>query len=312
MAELDPQVQALLEQLDEQNVPPFQVLSTSHARATMRELFVRDNQDEVLPDSVSISDMSISGPAEEIPIRIYRPEGDGPFPALVYLHGGGWVVGGLDEYNDICAKLAEQANRVVVSVDYRLAPEHPFPAAVKDSYAATQWVADSTEYLDVDPDRIAIGGDSAGGNLTAATTLMARDREGPSLEHQLLLYPAVNNLELNHYDSYEENAEGYFLEYAAMEWFYNRYIQDEADYRNEYAFPLLAEDLSDLPPATVLTAGFDPLCDEGADYAEQLADAGVPVEHEHFEGMIHGFVSLSEEVESGQAAIDYLADQLRA
>ena len=312
MTDLDPQMQALLDQLEEDNVPPFQALSTSHARALLRNLFVRENQDEVLPDTVTIDNLSIQGPVLEIPLRIYRPDGEGPFPVLVYFHGGGWVIGGLDEYDDVCAKLAAGAGYVVVSVDYRLAPEHPFPAAVEDCYAATQWTVENTELLDADPGRITIGGDSAGGNLAAAITLMARDQGGPALEHQLLLYPAVSPLDLHQFDSYEENAEGYFLDYKAIEWFYDRYIQNKTDIRNEYAFPLLARDLTELPPATVVTAGFDPLRDEGIAYAERLADADVPVTHQHYEGMIHGFVSLSEEVDTAQTAIEYLADQLPA
>lgn len=310
MAEPDPQVQALLEQLDEENVPPFQALSTSHARALIREFFVRENQEEVLPDSVTRDTIAIEGPGSELPVRVYRPSGEGPFPVLVYFHGGGWVVGGLDEYDDVCAKLAAGAERVVVSVDYRLAPEHPFPAAVEDCYAATQWVTENAGFLNVDTDRLAVGGDSAGGNLTAAVTLMARDQGGPDLERQVLIYPAANPPELQQFESYEENAEGYFLEYAAMEWFYERYIQRQAHLRNEYAFPLLARDLAGLPPATVLTAGFDPLRDEGIEYAERLAEADVAVAHEHYEEMIHGFVSLSEELDAGQAAIDSIADQL--
>jgi acetyl esterase len=312
MPELDPQVQAVLEGMDAENVPPFQALSTEHARALITELFVRENEAEVLPDSVSMQDMSIEGPESSIPIRIYRPDGDGPFPGLVYVHGGGWVVGGLDEYDDVCAKLAAQAGRVVVSVDYRLAPEHPFPAAVEDAYAALQWTADHTDLLNVQSDRIAMAGDSAGGNLTAATALMTRDRGGPPIERQVLIYPAVNPLDLHQYESYEENGEGYFLEYGSMEWFYDRYVQHVTDQRNAYAFPILADDLSDLPPATVVTAGFDPLRDEGIEYAERLEDAGVPVDHEHYERMIHGFVSLSEEVDTGQAAIESLAEHLQS
>ncbi|MFB6117149.1 alpha/beta hydrolase [Halosegnis sp.] len=311
MTELDSQVDTVLAEMEAGNVPPIQALSTDGARALLRDLFVRDDQ-SFLPDEVSMQNLTIPGPKSEIPVRVYRPDGDSPFPALVYFHGGGWVVGGLNEYDDICAKLAARAGRVVVSVDYRMAPEHPFPAAVEDSYTAAEWVADHTDLLDVDPDRIAVGGDSAGGNLTAAVTLMARDRDGPAFEHQLLIYPAVDSLELHHHDSYDENGEGYFLEYAGMKWFYERYIADAADNRNEYAFPLLARDLSGLPPATVLTAGFDPLRDEGMAYAERLADAGVPVDHQHHERMIHGFVSLSEEVDTGDDAIDHLAAQLNS
>jgi acetyl esterase len=312
MTELDPQVEEMLEMMEAENVPAIQALSTSGARALLRDLFIRDNKAEILPDDVSMEDMTIPGPESEIPIRIYRPDGEGPHPALLYIHGGGWVIGGLDEYDDVCAKLASHAGCVVVSVDYRLAPEHPFPAAVEDSYAAALWLGQHTDLLNADPDRLVIGGDSAGGNLTAATTLMIRDHGGPAFAHQLLIYPAVNSPELTQYESYEENGEGYFLEYESMQWFYERYIQDPTETRNEYAFPILARDLSDLPPATVITGGFDPLRDEGIEYAERLEDAGVPVDHQHYEGMIHGFVNLSEEVDVGQEAIEHLADQVEA
>jgi acetyl esterase len=312
MSELDPQVKDVLGTMEAENVPAIQALSTSGARALLRDLFVRDNKPEVLPDDVSIENMMISGPESEIPIRIYRPESNGTHPALLYIHGGGWVIGGLDEYDDVCAKLASRAGCVVVSVDYRLAPEHPFPAAVEDSYAAALWMEQNTDLLNADPDRLVIGGDSAGGNLTAATTLMIRDHGGPAFARQLLIYPAVNPLELIKYESYEENGEGYFLEYESMEWFYERYIQNPTETRNEYAFPILARDLGDLPPATIITAGFDPLRDEGIEYAERLEAAGVPVDHQHYDGMIHGFVSLSEETDVGQEAIEHLADQVEA
>jgi acetyl esterase len=228
----------------------------------------------------------------------------------VTFHGGGWVIGSLDTHDPVCRAVANEANCLVLSVDYRLAPEHPFPAAAEDAYAATEWAAEFAGDLGGDPDRIAVGGDSSGGNLTAAVTLMARDRDGPDLCHQSLIYPAVNSPVLEEFDSYEENAEGYFLERESTEWFYERYVQREIDRRNEYAAPLLARDLSGLPSATVITAGFDPLRDEGFAYTDRLEEAGVDAEHEHYEGMIHGFVNLVDMVDQSRDALGVVADGL--
>jgi acetyl esterase len=231
---------------------------------------------------------------------------------LLYFHGGGFVVGGLDTHDNVCQRLAAESGWTVVSVDYRLAPEHPFPAALEDACAALEWAAEHAGDVSGDPDRLAVGGDSAGGNLSAAVSLMARDRDGPDIAHQSLIYPAVASPAVHEFDSYEENAEGYFLERDSMDYFYDKYVQSPAHARNEYLAPLLARDLSDLPPATVVTAGFDPLHDEGAEYAERLEAAGVDVEHRNFERMIHGFAQMMEMVDGGEEAIDFLAAELAA
>jgi acetyl esterase len=199
---------------------------------------------------------------------------------------------------------------LIVSVDYRLAPEYPFPAAPTDCYAAVEWVAENAAQLGGDPDRIAVAGNSASGNLTAVTSLMARDRDGPAISHQSLIYPAVNPGILREFDSYAENAEGYFLELASMKWFFERYIENPIDERNPYAFPLQARDLSDLPPATIVSAGFDPLRDEDFAYEKRLDDAGVPVSHHHFEAMIHGFCSMTDELDAAEEGLGTIADGL--
>jgi acetyl esterase len=262
------------------------------------------------PEEVGkVENRTIPGPAGEIPVRIYTPYGQGPFPSLVYYHGGGWVVGDLDGADVPCRLLTNRANCVVVSVDYRLAPEHKFPAAVEDAYAAAKWVVENAPSIQVDPARVAVGGDSAGGNLAAVVALMARDRGGPSLLYQMLIYPVTHHA--YNTDSYRENAEGYFLTKDMMVWFWNHYLRDEQDGKNPYASPLLADNLSGLPPALVITAEYDPLRDEGEAYAERLKAAGIPVEVTRYNGMIHGFFWMPGALEQGKKAIEQAANALK-
>jgi acetyl esterase len=238
-----------------------------------------------------IDEMTIPGPGGEIPIRVYWPSENGPLPALVFYHGGGWVIGDLDTSDSLCRMLANRASVVVVSVDYRLAPEHPFPAAVDDSYAALEWVARNGDRLHVDASRLAVGGGSAGGNLTAAVALMARDRGGPELAYQVMIYPATNLLDLTT-ASHRDFADGYGLTREHVEFFRDSYLPEIPDRKNPYASPLLAESLEGLPPAIVITAGFDVLRDEGIAYAERLEAAGVPAVTIDYPSMIHGFVTM--------------------
>ena len=305
--ELHPQTEALLETLGAGITPPTFTLSVAEGREMLDELFIDPDPEPV----GEVVETAIQGPAEPIPLRIYAPEAEGPHPVLVFFHGGGWVRGSLEGYDGLCRRLANRSDALVVSVDYRRAPEDPFPAGFEDCYAATEWAAEYAADLGGDPDRIAVGGDSAGGNLTAAVTLAARDRDGPDLDHQLLIYPAVNSPLVRHFDSYEENESGYLLELDSVEWYLEQYV-DDADHGNQYAFPLRARDLSGLPPATVVTAGFDPIRDEGIAYAERLTEDGVDVEHMHYESQIHAFVSLYEHLDDGVEAIDQVGEQLRA
>jgi acetyl esterase len=234
-------------------------------------------------------------------VRIYTPAGTGPFPLLVWFHGGGWVLGDLDSADPTARHLAVGAGCVVVSVDYRLAPETKFPGAADDCYAATQWTVQHAAAMHGDPDRIAVGGDSAGGNLAAAVSLMARDRRGPSLAFQLLVYPVTHcNFTTSSYQSF---AEGYMLTRTSMQWYWNHYLQDVADANNPYAAPLVARDLSGLPPALVITAECDPLCDEGAAYAQRLKEAGVPTTYSCYDGMIHGFFGMPAALDKGRLAV---------
>ncbi len=224
--------------------------------------------------AVTVQNTTIPGPGGEIPLRIYTPEGSGPFPILVYLHGGGWVLGNIDTCNNTCHFFSHQVGCIVISVDYRLAPQHKFPAAVEDVYTATKWAAEHAAEINGDPDRIAIGGESAGGNLSAAVCLMIQDRGGPPLVLQLLAYPSTNLASLET-DSYRNFAKGYGLTKFHVKWFRKQYLSDKRDRKNPYASPLLAENLSGVPPAFVLTGEFDVVRDDGELYVRKLKEAGV-------------------------------------
>ena len=254
----------------------------------------------------SIEERKIPGPGGEIGVRVYRPGKKGRLPVLLFYHGGGWVIGDLDTNDNQCRMLANRASAAVVSVDYRLAPEHPFPAALEDSYAALEWVSRNAESMGLDPSRIAVGGGSAGGNLAAAVALMARDRGGPRIACQLMVYPATNLLEFST-ASHRSFAEGYGLTREHVEFFRDSYLPEAADRKSPYASPLLAESLKGLPPAIVITAGFDVLRDEGIAYAERLEAAGVPTVRAHYPSMIHGFVSMDRVFGEAEEAIDEAA-----
>lgn len=308
-----PDVQRVLDELRENNVPEMSSLSVAGTRKLLENIYAADpsNVDAV----ESVDDFVISGPEADIPLRVYTPStGDSAherLPTLVFFHGGGWVLGSLDSHDPVCRALANAANCIVVSVEYRLAPEHPFPAAVEDCYAAVKWVVEHGRTLAIDPQNVAVGGSSAGGNLAAAVALVARDLDGPPIAHQLLVYP-VTNFAFDT-ESYEEYADGYFLTRDDMQWFWEHYLASELDGRNPYASPLQARTLENLPPATVITAGFDPLRDEGIAYADRLDAAGVDVSHHHYGDVIHGFFGMITEPNLPQArdAIATAGDELR-
>lgn len=304
-ANIDPQAWFILKQLESAGAPPMELLTPEQARMAADFRLLAEAPEEV----EKVENRTIPVHGGEIQVRIYTPEGVGPFPALVYYHGGGWVIGNLDTVDVPCRMLANRAGCIVVSVDYRLAPEHKFPTAAEDAYAAAKWVSENAASIGVDPERIAVGGDSAGGNLAAVVALMARDQGGPSIAYQMLIYPVTNHS----YDteSYRDNAEGYFLTKNTMVWFWNHYLRDEQDGKHPYASPLLEEDLSGLPPALVITAGFDPLRDEGEAYAERLKAAGVPVEATCYDGMIHGFFWMPGMLAQGNAVINQAANALK-
>ncbi|UOR13693.1 alpha/beta hydrolase [Halobacillus amylolyticus] len=302
---LDPQAKFILEQMEAAGEPPMHEQTPEEARESADFSLLAGEPEEV----EKVENRTIPGPGGNIPVRIYTPEGQGPFPALVFYHGGGWVIGDLDTVDVPCRLLANRSSCVVISVDYRLAPEYKFPAAADDAYAVAKWTVENGALIQVDGERVAVGGDSAGGNLAAVVSLMARDKNDISLAYQLLIYPVTNHS----YDtrSYRENADGYLLTKDSMEWFWNHYLRNEEDGKNPYASPLLADDLSGLPPALVVTAGFDPLRDEGEAYAERLKEAGVSIEAKRYDGMIHGFFWMPGVLDQGKECIDKAASALK-
>jgi acetyl esterase len=259
----------------------------------------------VLPSGIelaSVTDRDVPGPAGPVPVRVYRPSGDAPKPVIVYFHGGGWVLGSLDTHDGTCRRLADGVDAVVVSVDYRMGPEDRFPAAVDDSFAALRWVAANAGELGGDPDRLVVAGDSAGGNLAAVMSQLARDAGGPALRFQLLVYPVTDHEFTS--VSMEENATGYYLTRDAMRWFYDRYLNDPSEGGDPRVSPLRAADLAGLPPAFVLTAQYDPLRDQGIAYADALRGAGNEAAMTLYEGLFHGFFSMFDMIDAGKAAFD--------
>jgi acetyl esterase len=239
-----------------------------------------------------VIDQSIEGPGESIPIRVYLPDGKGPFPVVVYFHGGGFSIGSIESHENISRSIAKVSSSMVISVGYRLAPENPFPAAFDDAYSAVQWAyANAVEY-NGDPARLAVAGDSAGGNLAAAVCLKARDEDGPSIGLQILLYPTTVLTDMDF--SSRRNFSGYVLTEESGKNVLDHYLPNVAERSDPYASPLLAEDHSRLPPAYLMTASFDPLLDEGLLYAERLRVAGVPVTYRNYKGMLHGFLSFGD------------------
>jgi acetyl esterase len=304
---LDPDAQTLLDMVKEANRPVFETVTPAEARA----LFMA-GRPVLAPEPMPVAelrDLAIPGPAGPIPSRFYRPSSGGTLPTLVFFHGGGWVVGNVESHDTVCRHLANRAGCVVVSVDYRLAPEHKFPAAVEDCFAATEWVADNAASLGVDAGRLAVGGDSAGGNLAAVVSLIARDRGAPQISCQLLIYPALDAA-MTH-PSIDRFAEGYLLTRATMRWFYDQYLRTPEEAADWRVSPLAAPDLAGVAPAFVLTAGYDPLCDEGDAYAARLVAAGVAVTHRRCADQIHGFAMNGKLIRAADAALDEAAAALK-
>ncbi len=305
---LDPQAQALIQLIAERGVPPTHTLSPPDARA-----FYRERRSFSQPDPrpmAEVRDLNAPGPQGQIPLRLFRPAGvASPAPTLVYFHGGGWVIGDLDTHDVLCRQLADEAGCVVVSVDYRLGPEHRFPAAPDDCLAATRWLMDQAGALGLDADRFAVGGDSAGGNLAAVVSLAWRDAgAAPPLKFQLLIYPATDMRAIA--PSHTSNGQGYVLTSDTIAYFRGHYI-DAAQYADWRASPLLASSLAGLPPALVLTAGFDPLRDEGRQYADALSAAGNTAQYVCFERQIHGFITMGRVIDEANLAVSLCAQALR-
>ncbi|BBY32612.1 esterase [Mycolicibacter minnesotensis] len=286
---LDAQIARIIEALNA-GFPPVHTMTGEEARAVIRSRFTPSAAPEPVAD---VYDRTVAGPDGPLEIRVYRPSAadSGPVPTLVYAHGGGWVFCDLDSHDNLCRDFANRLPAVVVSVHYRRAPEEGrWPAAAEDMYAATVWAADHIGELGADPSRLLVGGDSAGGNLAAVTALMARDRGGPRLGGQLLLYPVIDA----DFDtaSYRRFGRGFYNPQPALQWYWDQYVPSVADRSNPYASPLHAPDLSGLPPAVAVIAGHDPLRDEGRSYADALLRAGVPTAVRYFEGGVHGFMTM--------------------
>jgi acetyl esterase len=303
---LDPQSRFLLDQLAARGGPALHELDVPAARQAFEALRLPVPGEPV----AAVEALRLPGPDGEVPARLYVPEGaPAASAALVYFHGGGWVIGSPDTHENLCRALANRSGARVVSVDYRLAPEHRWPAAAEDCYAVTCHLAEQGAALGVDGARLAVAGDSAGGNLAAVVALLARERGGPRLRHQVLLYPVTDH-DFER-PSYRENGADYFLTTEAMRWFWDHYVPDPGDRDDWRAAPLRAEKLAGLPPATVLTAEYDPLRDEGEAYAERLREAGVPTTLRRYDGQIHGFVSMLDLLEAGRRAADEIGAALR-
>jgi acetyl esterase len=306
---LDPQARKLLDLIESRGIPPTHTLSPEEARRFYRE---RRSVTQPEPPAVAQSrQLQAPGPHGAISLRMVRPLGsadDAMLPALVFFHGGGWVIGDLETHDTLCRQLANGAGCAVLSVDYRMGPEHRFPAAVDDCVAALAWVAREAGALGLDASRIAVGGDSAGGNLAAVIALAARDAGGPSLAYQLLIYPATDMRRIA--PSHAHNGQGYLLTSETIAWYHDHYIDDPRHDLDWRASPLLHADFANLPPALVLTAGYDPLRDEGLQYAQRLSEAGNRVSYVCFERQIHGFILMGRVIDEANDAVGCCAAAL--
>ncbi len=317
---LHPQAKALLEMMEQRGVPPVHTLTPEEARRAYLE---RRHITQPQPPAVAqVRPLQAPGPHGAIPLRLYLPlsaavradvsghgQPSGALPVLVFFHGGGWVIGDLDSHDTLCRELANGAGIAVVAVDYRMGPEHRFPAAVDDCIAATYWVHSQAAELGLDPARMAVGGDSAGGNLAAVVAIAVRDGAPLKLAYQLLIYPATDMRRSA--PSHTHNGQGYLLTQDTMRYFHDHYITQPEHDHDWRASPLLHANLANLPPALVLTAGYDPLRDEGLHYAQRLTEAGNRATHLSFERQIHGFILMGRVIDEANAAVAVCAAELR-
>lgn len=302
---LHQQAKHLLQYFQSSKLLPIEKLPLHFARESFSTMCKKLNTPETIAE---VTDREIPGYKQNIGIRIYTPLGRGPFPTLVFFHGGGWVIGDIETHDPLCRSLANQAGCKVISVDYSLAPEEKFPVAVEDAYLSVKWVFENAENINVDANRVAVGGDSAGGNLAAVVCYLARERKLPEIIFQLLIYPSAG---FSKTKSYEQYSEGYYLTKETMEWFRKNYLNSWEDIKNPLASPLLINDVTGLPKALVITAEYDPIRDGGEEYAMKLQRAGVPVECLRYDGMIHGFICMTEALDDGKNAITDMANALK-
>lgn len=309
---LDADAAAVYKAFQEAGRPAYETLTPQEARGYY--LAARPVANPEPPELAEVREISIPAPHGTIPARFYKPktlrQRDGLAPVLVFFHGGGWVIGDLDSHDVVCRTLAHEGQLIVISVDYRLAPEHKFPAAIDDAVTATQWVASNAKTLGIDAARLCVGGDSAGGNLAAVVALAAREDKGPAISGQVLIYPATD-FAMTH-PSHSEPETSVLLTHTVIRWFRDHYLTGAADIDNWRASPARATDLSGLPPAYVMTAGADPLRDEGDDYAKRLKDAGVSVTYRSYPGQFHGFFTMGKLLQQANAAARDIGAWLRA
>ena len=301
---LDPIVKIICDQANAQDGPPIHTLSPLEARTAYEAMRPTTAQ-----DLARVEDITVRGAEGPMRARLYAPRAEAPLPVVVYLHGGGWVIGSIETHDSLCQLLAKSADCCVISLDYPLAPEHKFPSAPEAVHAALVDIKARADELRVDGRRIALAGDSAGGNITAAVAFMCRDRGGPTLAYQAMIYP-VTNFSFDT-DSYRDNAEGFLLTTETMRWFWDHYINEASDGANPLASPLQATDVSGVAPAYVITAEYDPLRDEGDAYAAKLEAAGVSVTHRPYDGMVHEFVRFNDFIPQGKQAVVDLGAALR-
>jgi acetyl esterase len=307
MSALDPQARAVIDLVIKSGRPAYHTLSPKEARQLFRE--TRPASTPTPPEIGRVKDLVTDG---AIPLRVYRPAGvpdSARLPAYVYFHGGGWVIGDLETHDVVCRQITAEAGVSVVSVDYRLAPEHKFPAAADDAWAATRWTVAHAAELGIDGERLAVGGDSAGGNLAAVVALLARDAGAPAIALQVLLYPVTDVAAES--PSYQDFADGYMLTRDGMRWFIAHYLSKREEAADWRASPLRAPSLAGLPPALIVTAGFDPLRDEGEAYATRLREAGVRVDAVCYGGMVHGFVPMGRLLDTADRALTLIGGALR-
>jgi acetyl esterase len=309
---LDPDAAAVFKAFQEAGRPPYETISPDEARAFYLAARVVSNPEP--PELESVQPLAIPSPAGSIPARVYTPKtlrkAAGLAPCVVFFHGGGWTIGNLDSHDVVCRKLADEGQSIVISVDYRLAPEHKFPAAVDDAITATKWIADNAKQLGVDASRLMVGGDSSGGNLAAVVAISARDGNGPAIAGQLLIYPAID-FAMTH-PSHSEPETSILLTHSVIRWFRDNYLNGTADVGDWRASPARANTLIGLPPAYVLTAGGDPLRDEGDEYARRLKEAGVPVTYRTFPGQFHGFFTMGKLLQQANVAAGEIGAWLKA
>jgi acetyl esterase len=309
---LDPDAAAVFKAFQEAGRPPYETVSPAEARELYLQGRLVTNPEP--PELKSVQPLAIPAPHGPIPARVYTPMklrvANGLAPCLVFFHGGGWVIGGLDSHDVVCRKLADEGQLIVISVDYRLAPEHKFPAAVEDAITATKWIAGNARRLGIDDSRLSVGGDSAGGNLAAVVAISARDGNGPAIAGQVLIYPAID-FAMTH-PSHSEPETSILLTHSVFRWFTDHYLNGAADVHDWRASPARANTLIGLPPAFVLTAGADPLRDEGDEYARRLKEAGVPVTYRHFPGQFHGFFTMGKLLQQANIAAAEIGLWLKA